>query len=108
MANDGIAVSGNGWVGTENVLTESAWIRLTFDSTKTIDRVVLTDVVGATAQLEAGSIEFSDGSSVAITTPLPDDGTPQEFVFAPKQTDWVQVTLTQASGAFGIAEISAY
>jgi len=108
QANDGIVEDGNGWVGVEDVATETAWIRLTFDSSKDIHRVVLFDVVDTVAQLESGNIEFSDGSTIPITAPLPDDGTPVVFDFATKQTDWVQVNLTQAKGRFGLAEIEAY
>ncbi len=85
---------------TEDVATESAWIRLDFDSTKAIHRVVLFDVVDTVTQLEAGSIEFSNGDTIPINTPLPDDGTPVVFDFATKQTDWVQVNLTQAKDNF--------
>ncbi len=107
QANDGFAIFGNGWVGTESVATGSSWIRLNFDSTKTIYRVALSDVIGS-AQLQAGSIEFSDGSTIPIATPLTDDGTPVDFIFDAKQTDWVQVNLTQAVNIFGLSEIAVY
>ncbi len=109
QANDGInTVIDNGWAATEDVTTETAWIRLTFDSTKSIYRVVLTDIIDLGTQTEAGLIEFSDGTSITFSTPLPDDGTPHEFVFSPKLTDWVKVTLTQASITYGLAELAAY
>jgi len=109
QVNDGIVSDpGNGWVAAEDVQSESAWVRLNFDSAKNISRVVLYDVLGPNTQLEAGSIEFSDGSTISITTPLPNDGTPVVFDFATKQTDWIQVNLTQAKGRFGLAEIEAY
>ena len=109
LVNDGIVSDpNNAWVATEDVQTESARIRLNFDSAKAISRVVLYDVLGPGTQLEAGSIEFSDGSSIPITIPLPNDGTPVVFDFSAKQTDWVQVNLTQAILRFGLAEIEAY
>ena len=108
QANDGIVEAGNGWVGSEDVATESAWIRLNFDSNKAIHRIVLFDVVNTDMQLEAGSIEFSNGDSIPINTPLPDDGSPVVFDFATKQIDWLQVNLTQARNFYGLGEIEAY
>ena len=109
QANDGVdTVADNGWVGTEDVATETAWIRLDFDSKKTIYRVALSDVVGNAAQLTAGSIEFSDGTKISIAKALSDDGTPVDFVFDAIETDSVQINLSAARGAFGLAEIATY
>ncbi len=117
QANDGINTSltdpdtdaSNGWVGAEdpNNPSAQAWIRIDFDSTKTIYRVTLADLL-INYQVQQATIEFSDGSSIPVTTPLPDDGTPVDFVFDPKQTDWIKVTETQVTGGFGLAEIAAY
>jgi len=81
-------------------------IQLDFDTPKLIYRVTLSDLPTG-GQVIAGVMEFSDGGSEMITA-LPDNGTPREFVFEPRQTGWVKVTLTQTTGASGLAEIAAY
>ncbi|MDT8388512.1 MAG: putative Ig domain-containing protein, partial [Thiogranum sp.] len=104
QANDGSLVDGNGWAsGT----ADPASIRFTFDSTKTLYKVSLVDVPGDTNFL-TGVIEFSDGSSISVSETLPDDGTPREFVFAPIDTDFVQVTVSTATASTALTEVMAY
>jgi lysophospholipase L1-like esterase len=103
QANDGDPTTA--WVA--NPADASPSIQLDFDSPKLIYRVALSDLPASGDQVIAGLMEFSDGSSETIAA-LPDNGTPQEFVFEPRQTDWIKVSLTQTTGASGLAEIAAY
>ena len=102
-ANDGIKNStSNGWQSSD----ANPWIQLNFDSVKTISKLVLTDLPGSQNVLDA-TVDFSDGSSF-VTGVLPDNGTPKEFTFTPKETEWVRVTINSANSTNkGLAEIEA-
>jgi lysophospholipase L1-like esterase len=110
QANDGIdSVDGNGWAGIESVGAEEAWIQLDFDSPKEISLVVLTDTQSQSTQLLGGRIKFSDGSTVPINGPLPDDGSPHYVELTnPKQTDSIRIEMTDAIGIYALAEVAAY
>ena len=105
QANDGDPATA--WVADSADASPS--IQLDFDAPKSIYRVTLSDLpTGGRVTAGIMELKFSDGSSETIPIPaLPDDGTPQEFVFEPRQTDWIKITLTQATGASGLAEIAA-
>lgn len=113
QANDGIdTVASNGWRVDGAAPGGPHWIRLDFDSVKSIHRVSLTGLLGLTPEVQSVRLDFSDSTSRDFTLSLPsNNGVPQDIVFdPPKQTEWIQVTVTQVTGAgdYGLAEITAY
>ena len=115
QANDGIDTElGNGWIADPGDSATEPWIQLDFDVTKTIYRVTLSDLIGSADQVEALRIEFSNGgspvSSLTITEPLPNDGTPRDIPLgSPVQIDSIKVILLKTRGGnTGLTEITAY
>ena len=114
QANDGIDTdTSNGWVADSGDTTPEPWIQLDFDSTKTIYRVTLSDLIAPADQVEELRIELiNDGqlvSSLTITEPLPNDGTPRDIPLGmPIQIDSIKVILVKTRGISGLAEIAAY
>ena len=113
QANDGItADQNNGWVADTGDVTEP-WIQLDFDSTKTIYRVTLADLITPVDQVEELRIELSnDGivvASINMTEPLPNDGDAREVPLqSPIKIDSIKVILVRTTRFFGLSEISAY
>ena len=85
-----------------------AWIQLTWPSAQNIFRVVLHDRVNPDDQILAGTLRFSDGSTVAVPT-LPNDGTGLRINFASRNVSWVRLEVTRArGGAAGLAEFEVF
>jgi hypothetical protein len=112
-AVDGIADGAPGdamreWVTSGE--TTGAWIRLSWSTPHRIERVVLYDRPNLDDQILAGTLSFSDGSSVAVGT-LTNSGAPVELRFAARNVTSLTFTVTSASatsGNIGLAEIRAY
>jgi LmbE family N-acetylglucosaminyl deacetylase/lysophospholipase L1-like esterase len=82
-----------------------AWIRLTWPSAVTISQVILHDRPNLDDHVLAGTLLFSDGSSLPVGA-LPNDGTGLPVSFAPKPVTWVQFRVDSAAGTnLGLAEI---
>jgi hypothetical protein len=72
-----------------------AWIKLSWDSPKKIDRVLLFDRPYGPDQVTGGALEFSDGSKIELEKPLPADAsTGVEIAFPAKTAAWVKLTVT--------------
>ena len=83
------------------------WIQLTWDSPKTIHKIVLRDRPNLTDNTNTGTLSFSDGSSIAVTG-IPADGTPKEVAFDNKTVTWVKFQVTGGVGLnVGLARIEA-
>jgi LmbE family N-acetylglucosaminyl deacetylase len=90
------------WV-TNNQLA-GAWIQLNWNTPVTVNEVLLSDRPDPSQNVLAGTLTFSDGSSIAVGA-LPVYGTPHPITFPPKTITWVKFTITQAQGtATGLAE----
>ena len=91
--------------------TLGAWIRLDWTSPQTIDRVSLYDRPNLTDQVTAGTLTFSDGSSVSVGA-LPNDGrTPAEVRFPAKTVTWVKFTISSVKDGTqnaGLSEIGVF
>lgn len=91
---------------------QGAWIKLTWDQAQTIRRVWLFDRPNALDQVLAGTLEFSDGTSVALEKPLPDSAAQGvEISLEPKTVTWVKFTVTKVkpkSPNIGLAEIAVF
>jgi len=87
-----------------------ATLRLEWNTAQTIDRIVLCDRPNTTDQITAGTLTFSDGSTLDVGA-LPDDGTALDLRFAPKSITSVIFTVTgvkQGTENAGLAEIGVF
>ena len=87
---------------------DGAWLRLTWETPQTIDRVLLFDRMNADDQVLAGELQFDDGPAVPFGE-LPNDGMkPQDVKCASRKTKVLTIRLTRVSEAtknIGLAEI---
>lgn len=89
-----------------------ARITLTWNTAQMVSRVWLVDRPNPLDQVTGGTLEFSDGSSVPLTQPLPDDGSRAvEIRFPPKTITWVRFSVTEVkpnSPNIGLSEIAVF
>ena len=105
QANDGTTLdAANGWVADGGV---PQTLTLTFDSPKTIYRVILADLVIAGGNVTAATLGFSNGDTIAVPA-LDDAGAEMEFVFAPKTVSSITVTIDANTGFVGLSEFGAF
>jgi LmbE family N-acetylglucosaminyl deacetylase len=84
-----------------------AWIELAWPAPVSLAQVNLHDRPLGGENVLAGSLWFSDGSSIAVGA-LPPDGKALPVTFAPKTVTWVRFTIEQSEGtAAGLSEIQA-
>lgn len=87
-----------------------AWLRLSWNAPQTVQRVLLVDRPNALDQVTGGRIEFSDGDSIDLERPLPDDGSKAlEVSFEPKSIRWLKFTVTSVKAGspnIGLSEIA--
>ncbi len=88
-----------------------ASLTLTWDTPQTIDHIALYDRPNTNDQVTAGTLTFSDGSSVTFGA-LPDDGkTPLMLHFTPKTITSLMFTVTAVKPSTenaGLSEIAVY
>ena len=94
--------STDGWPGDQRKEwvtageTVGAWLRLTWDRPTRMTRVLLWDRPNRNDQVRAGTLDFSDGSTLAVDA-LPNDGIlPGVIEFPAKTCTWVKFTVTRA------------
>jgi hypothetical protein len=89
-----------------------AWIKLSWDGPRKIDRVWLFDRPNTLDQITAGTLEFSDGSQIELEKPLPDTAASGvEIAFPAKTAAWVTFTVTgvkKDSPNVGLAEMAVF
>src|SRR3989449_8131128 len=91
------------WV-TSNELS-GAWIQLSWPSPVSVAQVNLHDRPHWAENVLAGTLSFSDGTSIAVGA-LPSDGKVMPVIFSPKTVTWVRFTIDRAEGtAAGLSEI---
>ncbi len=106
------------WVSQEG---EGAYIKLSWDIPKTIDKVRLYDRPSPDNWIKEGYLTFSDGSTEYINVPLSNKAIkPTEINFKPKTVTWVKFTITKGEGeltqttrtepgkCLGLSEIEVY
>jgi hypothetical protein len=85
-----------------------AWIQLNWATPRTLYRVVLTDRPNTNDQITAGTLVFSDGSTVPVGA-LPNAGAPGLTInFTPRSVTSVRLNITTVSGTtenVGLAEM---
>ena len=90
--------------------TVGAWLKLTWSSPVTVDRIVLHDRPVDTNQITGAVLQFSDGSSVPVGA-LPNDGTGLSLEFTARTITSVTLTVTSVSATtinVGLSEIEVY
>jgi hypothetical protein len=92
---------------------EGAWIKLTWEKPQTVSRVWLVDRPNVHVdQITGGTIQFSDGSSIALEHPLPDNGAKAlEITFAPKTITSLTFKVTKVKQTpcnIGLSEIAVF
>jgi hypothetical protein len=84
------------------------WFTLTWSTPQVISEVVLHDRINTSDRILAGTLVFSDGSSLTVGA-LPNDGAPYSLSFTPKTITSVTLQITSAQGwSTGLAEIEVY
>src|SRR6185436_10575806 len=82
-----------------------AWVQLNWSTPVSVAQVNLYDRPLAGENVLAGTLSFSDGTSIAVGA-LPADGKLLPVTFAPKTVTWIRFTIDQAAGtAAGLSEI---
>jgi hypothetical protein len=85
-----------------------AWIQLTWSSPVQLSQIVLYDRPNLNDNVQAGTLLFSDGSTISVGT-LPNNGQGYPVTFATKAVAWVRFTVTQAVGNnSGLAEFQTF
>ena len=103
--NDGLmAIDHQGnWIAK----TSDAWIRLDWNESQDISKVVIYNHPEEAYRVLTGKLTFSDGSSMDVT--LPEDGTAHAVEFESRKTDFIRFTVTSCKGkAAGLSEIEVY
>lgn len=84
------------------------WIQLEWDSIVCINKIVLYDRADKNTHTAAGTLYFSDGTSIIVNT-IPDDGTPKVVEFDSKKVNWVRFQVTDGEGKnLGLSEFEVY
>jgi len=103
--------SNEGAEWASNYKTSREWVKLTWASPQTIDRVVLYDRPNTNDQVLAGKLTFDDGSSVDVGA-LPNDASAGlEVKFAPKTVTSMTFTVEKSAEktvSTGLSEIAVY
>lgn len=87
-----------------------AWLKLSWDSAVTFNQIVLYDRPNTNDQILAGTLTFSDGSSVAVGE-LKNDGTATYIDLPSVTTSSIVLTITKVSATttnVGLSEIQVY
>ena len=95
--------NGNDTGGEANLIVTLTWPNLVM-----LTNVKLSDRPNPEEGINAGNLLFSDGTFVAVSEVLPDDGTPLEVVFDPKLVTSVSFEITDGRGPnVGLLEFQA-
>jgi hypothetical protein len=86
-----------------------AWIQANFASPMKVSKIVLWDRPNLSDNIKAGTLSFSDGSTLPVGQ-LPNDASSGVTVtFSTKTISWVKFTVTQAVGYnTGLAEFQIF
>ena len=87
-----------------------SWLKLTWTSPQTVTQVVLYDRPNLDDQITAGTIQFSDGSSLSVG-PLNNNGSATTYTFAARTITSLQLNITAVSSStqnIGLSEIQVF
>jgi hypothetical protein len=95
---------GGEWVSSWEV---NPWIRLDWDTPRTLQAVDLYDRANAWPNVNRGLLSFSDHTSLEVTG-IPPDGALKTLTFEPKTVTWMKFEATGGTGNLnGLSEIAA-
>ena len=84
------------------------WIQLKWESPKHINKVILYDRADKSTHTAGGTLIFSNGDEISVTT-IPNDGGPQKVSFPSKKVEWIRFEVTDGDGVnLGLSEIEVY
>lgn len=114
FATDGIiGLEGQGaWVSNSHRTTwgeiSYPWIKLEWDAPHWIDRIVLYDLPESSRHTAAGTLEFSDGSTIEVDC-IPNNGQGKEIRFNERRAEWIKFIVKDGDGdRLGLSEIEIY
>jgi hypothetical protein len=107
-AIDGITQQGGTgeWASLQEL---TPWLKLDWSTPQTISAVKIFDRVNLTDWARAGTLTFSDGSTVQVGG-IPNDGAPLLVTFPPRQVTWIKFQVTDGTGSsnVGLSELEVY
>lgn len=84
------------------------WIQLDWDNEVYVNKIILYDRADESSHTAAGTLLFSDGSSITVNT-IPNSGAPKVVEFETKKINWVRFRATDGEGMnLGLSEIEVY
>ena len=84
------------------------WIQLDWNTSKSINKVILYDRPSLAEHTAGGRLIFSDGSRVNVTA-IPNDGTAKVVNFSARKVDWVRFEVMDGDGRnLGLSEIEVF
>jgi predicted alpha-1,2-mannosidase len=87
---------------------QDPWIELSWDEPRTLRSIVLNDRLDPASNVNAGRLEFSDGTSIDVDD-IPVDGGDKVAQFKPREVDSVRFSVTDGEGEnVGLNEIEAW
>ena len=87
-----------------------AWLQLAWNTPQVVNRVTLYDRPNSDDQVLAGTLSFSDNSSISVGT-LDNLGAGTEIDFSARQITWLRFTVTEVSPTthnIGLEEIQVW
>lgn len=103
---DSIIGADNGEWASQSEL--NPWIRFSWPSSQTINKIVLYDRSNLTDNANGGTLSFSDGSTINVTG-IPADGTAKIIAFAAKNVTWAKFQVSGGAGInVGFSEIQIF
>lgn len=84
------------------------WVQLDWADSVSINRVVLYDRASLDSHVAAGTLRFSDGSTLTVNQ-IANDGAPKVIDFAARKVKWLRFEATDGEGTqLGLSEIEVY
>lgn len=103
-----IAIEGKGEWAAKARNRDYPWIKLEWDTTQAINRIVLYDRADINENMAGCRLEFSDGSKIWVTQ-IPADGMAKVVNFPEKQTNWVKIVGVDGNGSnLGFSEVEIF
>jgi len=90
-----------------NSQSTGAWVELNWTQDQVINRVTLYDRPSLTDNVTAGTLTFSDGTSIVVGA-LSNNGAGLTIDFPTKIVSWVRFTVDSVVGEAGLAELEAF
>ncbi|MEH2437370.1 MAG: discoidin domain-containing protein [Nostoc sp.] len=102
------AIDGNAATDWASLGQSNPWIQLDFSISKIVSKVRLSDRPNTAEAANAGTLTFSDGSSINVVG-IDDTGIFKVIEFPPKTITWVRFTVTGGTGAnVGLSEFEVW